>query len=507
MAGLGSSLTSDFGGVVGYMQKRFKLGYIGVPRRCRGSCIGYGWLLPIFRFLTRDEKTVNGTPSSSLVNCGQAARPIFTYLDCTASSVPKAVDLIVIDGSNGLRPMTGKEMGYSEKLIRRLLGFPRQPAIIILHWMDWCACTVKSCRAGLRADRHKAGLCYKADGYNQSWIVGQQREDQGFWADLGRYYQLPTLSLRRAFHPMAIASTEGDDSIGQRLWEPAEELTWDGLHPRACYGTWQKCRYVGLIAAMFNTYLDDVRRGHYGIQKEPLPLNCTPMKARAREGPGTLVQRCFSWEGDRRLPPTIVSMTGWRVTDMDTAHSFDPPAHCRTQARASSRPLAVFDSPPVTLSSGEKCPKSKIGFTAFAPGSVAIFGLPVSSSLAADSGDQNATQREFRAILAISYLTSYEGMGVARVRCASACSCKEEIIDAQTDTLVSVWGQSKIETRVRTLDASAFCEVQMVLQNMSGRAGSKFKLGHMSLHWTELDNRQSNAREACTALPLVVNPA
>ena len=36
-------------------------------------CVKYGWLMPVFRYLTKDgSKTRNATKASSLVNCGRS---------------------------------------------------------------------------------------------------------------------------------------------------------------------------------------------------------------------------------------------------------------------------------------------------------------------------------------------------------------------------------------------------------------------------------------------------
>ena len=56
ISALGNSVTADFGGIVGSMQDRFKLGFLGSPRRCKGQCVQYGWLLPIYSFLTERER-------------------------------------------------------------------------------------------------------------------------------------------------------------------------------------------------------------------------------------------------------------------------------------------------------------------------------------------------------------------------------------------------------------------------------------------------------------------
>ena len=44
------------------------------------------------------------------------------YLDCTASSVPQNVDLIIVEGSNGMSPIVGRDLVSTEKVVRRLFS-------------------------------------------------------------------------------------------------------------------------------------------------------------------------------------------------------------------------------------------------------------------------------------------------------------------------------------------------------------------------------------------------
>ena len=148
MVGLGNSVTADYGGIVGSMQDRYRLGYMGNPSRCRGACLQLGWMLPVFQHLmhVRNDNNIGNEQQrpqdspSAVVNVGQAARYLSNYLDCYASAVPAEADLIIVDGVNGLHPITGNQFKPTERLLRRLLTLPNQPAVVVLHWIDWCAC-------------------------------------------------------------------------------------------------------------------------------------------------------------------------------------------------------------------------------------------------------------------------------------------------------------------------------------------------------------------------------
>ena len=534
MAGLGASVTSDFGGVAGYMQDRYKLGYIGVPKRCRAMCVKYGWLMPVFRYLTKDgSKTRNATKASSLVNCGQAARPVNNYLDCTASSVPQNVDLMIVEGSNGMSPIVGRDVVSTEKVVRRLFSLPNRPAIILLHWLDWCACRLDVCKPAPRIDRHRANFCYGPQGFNQSWIVGRRREDETGWAALAKYYQLPTLSMRLAFHPMAAGKAGTTVTSAGPLLKSPQEFTWDGLHPRPCTKGWQGCEYIMLISALVNRFLADVKQGHIdgdsSDTRRQHTLPCSPLKSRARERSGPMVERCFGWGIDRRVPPPVTNVSGWKHTTMDTANSFDPPEHCQARRRKDS---LVNDTSQVP----RPCPIPKDGFTAFHPGSFAVLELPLSSgSKISLSERQRAVS--WKAKLDLTYLSSYEGMGVAAIRCARGCACEMTRINAhRSSEFTSLWQKSSFPVVVSP-DHGNVCEVKLVLEAPTGmnsplrqasyvkdvprsssRAGTKFKLSSVVLRWAAEDEwntqiaqqpeRPSSSsdkhgayREACLASP------
>ena len=464
------------------MQERFKLGYVGLPGRCTGRCVHLGWALPIFRFL-QQLGGVNGSTcstaanASAIVNAGQAARYVDNYLDCTASVVPAEADIIVVDGVNGMSPMVGNHVKPTEKVLRRLLSLPHQPAIVLLHWMDWCACA-RSCQPSasnvLRKDRHRNGSCYTAEGFRQSYEVSTRRE-QSSWASLARHYQFAVLSMRSAFHPLARAgqgtsnSSSDDDGLSGDGDGPAS-WTSDGLHPKMCLGSWQKCRYSLLIAALLNTFLADVHGGHHhwplvgGGHDQPLPLSAMPLRSRASERTMP-VERCFGWGVDRRVTPPIdrrvstPARDGWRQTSMDTAHSFDPPAHCTGRRSQQSLPT---------------CPKAKAGLTAFSPGSVVVFELPVSSSTTT-----TAPGRSWSASLTLGFLTSYEGMGMAVASCMRGCECEPTTVDAHRSALISVVERLSWPVRLH----GDTCAVSVVLENRTRSGGTKFKVDSITLRW------------------------
>ena len=196
---------------------------------------------------------------------------------------------------------------------------------------------------------------------------------------------------------------------------------------------------------------------------------------------------------------------------MDTAHSFDPPAHCsETQKDRNTRKPAI--TLPAASPPPPPCPVPKAGFTAFEPGSSVVFALPLSaSSFNRESHDGRSEQplvppaaigwhgRSWTATLAITYLSSYEGMGIATVSCGHECSCAGARIDAHRKRdFLSLWSQHHTEVLVNGIRATS-CEVRLTIQNRSigaavSAAGNKFKLGSMVLMWSSEDEKTANGR-------------
>ena len=76
VAGVGSSMMADFGGVVGATQTRFALGHMGTALTCRGSCVKTGWLFPLMAMLREQVAALRRTAA----RCGRAS----------ASATPRA---------------------------------------------------------------------------------------------------------------------------------------------------------------------------------------------------------------------------------------------------------------------------------------------------------------------------------------------------------------------------------------------------------------------------------
>ena len=89
--------------------------------------------------------------------------------------------------------------------------------------------------------------------------------------------------------------------------------------------------------------------------------------------------------------------------------------------------------------------------------------------------------------LVVTYLSSYEGMGTARVHCVSGCTCSPVDLDGhrgnrQRQRHVSVW-KSHVVDGVKLDPRVAVCVIGINVLNQTASGGFKFKLKGFKLGW------------------------
>lgn len=275
---LGASVTADYGGAVGHMQDRFLLGYSGMPSQIRGAKVKPGWLLPIGDFLFSLGRRSSGSQSTrgghriaadagnsdgmhwlaapnatspsnvQLVNAACAGHKLDHYLTCLATKVPLDTNLFLVDAAT-----VPQSMQSAEQVVRSLLALPNNPAVLFVHFANWCWHQNQNDPDTRR--EHFNRSCYAPRRAVSLWRKANEYETQ--LDELTAYYALPSVSLRRAFGRAALHG--GEDAIF-RPWE----LTGDGLHPQrpGCHtsrfpGGCKNERYSQLAAAMVNSFLWD----------------------------------------------------------------------------------------------------------------------------------------------------------------------------------------------------------------------------------------------------------
>ena len=202
------------------------------------------------------------------------------------------------------------------------------------------------------------------------------------------------------------------------------------------------------------------------------------------------VERCFAWglNGEAReeksYAPLLPTSRGWNFTEYDTASQADGRRRCDSQRSAMASPEATAASAKAAHAEWGACLrrlrlKSKPGLTAFAPGSVADFVLLSPATGPGWGGGAREAQ------LRVSYLSSYEGMGQALVRCSRGCACEaSRVIDAHRaagmrQRQVSVWSTTVFDVEMR----GRRCGLRVEVMNTTSSGGFKFKIDELVLRW------------------------
>ena len=465
---LGSSVTASFGGAVGRMQDRYKLAYSatgsGMPRWCTGICVNAGWLLPIRSFLARPGTNV------TLVNAGRNSESVAGLMKgCTASFVPSEADIVLLDAAS-IPP----EAATFERLLRYLLALPHRPAVILLHLFQWCSLTNRSATEAdaVRADRT---LCNSRRSLETSYTEGAAIEAP--LNELAAHYGLPVLSVREAFYSAAL---RGDPEYAPSY------LTQDGLHPRYLTDSSAPVepayRYQLLIALLVNHFLSRVvaqtkNVAHGLVRDAALPSAMHFEQSGTREGSW---ERCYYADGEQTnmLPlPLIGEHEGWRFSEFDTVTSFDGR---RSFRKGAGNVVEGALAPSAAAEESHRQPKSNPGLTTFTAGSSARFRLELDADAASRStrgvgGGSPAAPPTLT--LTLMYLSSYEGMGAARVTCTQGCSCATTEVDGHRGAerqpqYVSIWEDREVPLAMH----GRTCVVTVQALRTTRSDGFKFKI-------------------------------
>ena len=438
----------------------------------------HGWMRPVFEYLretldtsflgaNRSQPTFARRRSDSLLNAGQAGRPIGVYLQCSATRVPPA-DVYVVEVGTVMTAanVTSMDLMAQDALWRRLLLSPRAPYVLVVSSCRWCR---------HRPSNHAHNVaCFTAASV-EAHAARCEANERGM-RRVAAHYALPFLSVqatvRAALHRHAppLAATA----------DLAAQVDDRGVHPMGLRGPFSR-----LLSAMIMRHLERALGTDVGLTLPSRPA-LTPASLekphranRAAVPPCTADGRwprgdadsertevCYHW--DRTVHawagPTPLAADlqpaegsrGWNVTTFDTAHSAEPPTYCR--------------APVDGAAPRSKCPKRKPGLTTFAAGSVAILAL---------ENPLGGAARRVRATLTLSHLVSYDNMGLAEVRCEVGCSCASTVLNGSTAEIHSIVVSTAIPIK---LEASPSCQIRLEAVAQHGAAGgSKFKLSAVSL--------------------------
>lgn len=324
--------------------------------------------------------------------CGAVAASGPSYMEhCLHWHVVDNADVVLVEYAVNLDPDDkAGELASFERMLRKLLRMPRQPAVIIVNTMELfppkAAC--KSC--GMAFSGNKAYL----DGYSDG---APSTEDMGFeypaWAEDGiarmaRYYGVPCVSLRDAlFHELK----------AQDRAFPLKQVFHDRHHP----GAWGHSLLAQMVVELVSRTAAWVAGG------AGLAIGAsTPRATRDRlceAAQGEAARHGSEWLHKPLYSETAEAQVGICVKGEEV------------------KGLVAASSGFAYKVEGTDA-KMKPGLIGNKPGDTVSLCVDVS---------RLARGQAFVAIL--GHLISYEHMGAVSVECLGDCECKKEEVDAHVE--------------------------------------------------------------------------
>lgn len=362
---------------------------------------GLGATRPEHNYANRFFSIINATfPHKDHVfankGIGGTSSGIFTA--CAEQMVPPEADLVVVEFTYNEpedEPFDSPPRRGFEELLRKLLRLRNGPAVLLLHHYAWWY---------TYGDGVKYGLYY--------------RPGEAQLSTFGNYYDLPTVSMRNVLWPLMRAGIEGfkPDKLENGLGHTSP---LNIKIPGAEQG--REWEYY------YHDRTHPADRGHQ-MMAEALagPLQ-RAVEEEAAAAAGQL--RHSTRRQDERLegmlPPMVPGNTESPTTVCAMQEDFQPMvgAHKGFQWRP-ERPNAT------------SFVEQKWGWTGMAVGDWAELQLDTRADGKGVKEDKDG--KKVKANIWLSYLRSYEHMGVARVECRSGCSCDSSRLDGTWERQVSL---------------------------------------------------------------------
>lgn len=449
---------------------------------------GWGWLRQAFDWLNdtwphRDNR---------LFNAGKASTPLGGFSECLRAWLPAPVDLWILE--LGVIPNRAQD---AERLVRVLRSLPGSggtgpPAVLLVALYDWCSdrarMHVRPCPTA--AQQHADALPGVAGGFRVPLeLVHAKRSGDDTAATLARYYGLRAISMHDAWWPaLWRAGVRGDDAVrGPRLGE----LTTDGVHPTRVgiamladllrdslwqsYSSWRWCTRLGA-------------HGGRAARSAALPPPITPnlsahtslacygfdvnQLARARSakggdvyavgrgGEGNLLAQLLP--GRAGAAGTGAERDGWRIVERERA------------SRTQLKPGLVAEQVGA-VARLQLLPVSQHALTARRA------QRPGPSAAALGGADPSGAGLS-HPYVTLSYLQSYEHMGVARAACEGACSCASVELDGHSAahrisyTVSTTLSNVSLDRARLRAGWPCVLRLEVLARSSSGGGGHRFKL-------------------------------
>ena len=396
---------------------------------------------------------------------------------CVLGKLPLDVDLVLMEYGS-----VHSDPAAVERIMRRLLRFPRSPALVMLTVRDWCTCWAQL-------------ACRREPKWNTEW--GHGSEDA--FAALCKHYGATCVSMRDAIFHEVMSKARGF-SIG--------EVAADCTHPST--GT------VGyhLVADAVNHGLASLVERHrkggqlqWAVSRPLLPRPYHEVNRRVSES----LWSCHELHPVALRPRPL--LPGERPPIKSHRMHLKPlyvegTAGTPTQETESCQVLRTCLSAAATAEERRRCAhthpgwqwcrrtlsrsaKKKPGIVAVTPGASmrlvvdTRLGVAGSSGPAAvdrlsmpASGKQPLCAADGCATVVLNYLSSYEGMGVCLVSCVSGCRCDEQRIDAHAVASFGALKRNASITQQAAFVATATptCVLNLTVADATSSGEHKFKL-------------------------------
>ena len=418
VAGIGSSVTVDFGGAVGKWQREVPGCMRGGAGACgrREGCVRAGWLLSFFERINRSWPHAG----HRLVNCGEAASRIDYFATCLGSRIDTRADLVVVEPVSTAPPMGAglkQEAAFRsslERALRLVLRLPRRPAVVLFNSFSW--------RGPLEVAR-------RLGAWNYSYLLPRLHESADAAArDVAEYYGVPVVSTRAMLFHEAARGEPGAAS--------GAIIRVDGVHPtargervygRALWHVLELARRTLEAEEPASLAVPPGGGGGGGTRLEGLPAPAWASDELTRLELGG-VQHCWDFERfgehavqDGVASPVVLRSDGWQLQEF--ANAKRKPGWLGTRPGAT----ATFHlAPPQTAT---------VHLASSVPREHGHGGGPGSSSGLAPT---EAPAQEAAGVLHMTYLESSERVGAAEISCEPPCACEPQRVDARVGMRASV---------------------------------------------------------------------
>jgi len=371
---------------------------------------------------------------------------------------PAGADLVLVEYAVNF-DSTEEDSKSFERLIRRLLRLPNQPAVIIINTME-----LVPPHGGLPWEDDKTPYPSATDlSFNYRTTGAEDAIN-----DIAQYYGVPCVSLRGALFDQLKANSSAF---------PIKQIYHDRHHPSAWGHSLMAQMATRLLDDALGRVFDRAAAGEPTSTSRPAGSQAPPPTAarKAKPSPAVPVGQLPSCAVTlREAPVGSASEPGPRLWSPIFSTDDGPPIGTCVKDKALAARLAPGTAGFQYIIEGTDA-KMKPGIVGKAPGDVARFCLDVSK-----------LERGSPFVFIVGHLISYEHMGVVAVTCADDCECGTTEIDAHVPGGKFSVFKGKTFTARRlaappaTLDASTpadcGCKVQLTILEKTGSKEHKFKV-------------------------------